>query len=118
MGYEVVKPQGAFYIFPQAPITDDTVFSNELKEMRILVVLGSGFKAPGYFRLSYCCIDDKTIQGSFAGLKKALKISKNSCFKNISWIYSHWKIANWLIYYNFKKKLALHFKIPLCWNWH
>ena len=73
MGYAVVKPQGAFYVFPKAPIADDVKFCAELKEMRILVVLGSGFKAPGYFRLSYCCIDDKTIQGSFGGLKKALE---------------------------------------------
>ncbi len=71
MGYSVVKPQGAFYIFPKAPIADDTVFSNELKKSRILVVLGSGFKAPGYFRLSYCCIDDRHIQGSFEGLRQA-----------------------------------------------
>jgi aspartate aminotransferase len=72
MGYSVVKPQGAFYIFPKAPIPDDTVFSNELKQLRILVVLGSGFKGPGYFRLSYCCIDDKTIERSFEGLQKAI----------------------------------------------
>jgi aspartate aminotransferase len=72
MGYSVVKPQGAFYIFPKAPIADDTVFSNELKQSRILVVLGSGFKAPGYFRLSYCCIDDKHIEGSFNGLRQAM----------------------------------------------
>jgi aspartate aminotransferase len=73
MGYSVVKPQGAFYIFPKAPIADDTVYSNELKQFNILVVLGSGFKAPGYFRLSYCCIDDKHIEGSFKGLRQAIE---------------------------------------------
>ncbi|MBN1190039.1 MAG: pyridoxal phosphate-dependent aminotransferase [Dehalococcoidales bacterium] len=77
MGYSVVKPQGAFYIFPKAPIADDTLFARELQQLRILVVLGSGFKAPGYFRISYCCIDDKHIEGSFKGLRQAIEKYRN-----------------------------------------
>jgi len=42
-GYHVVKPQGAFYLFPKAPIEDEVAFTKELQERRILVVPGRGF---------------------------------------------------------------------------
>ncbi len=70
MGYSVVKPQGAFYMFPQAPQGDDLAFVNELKRWRVLVVPGSGFGTPGYFRISYC-VDDGTLEGALAGLERA-----------------------------------------------
>ena len=54
MGYEVVKPEGAFYFFPRTPTDDDLKFVNELKKRLVLVVPGSGFGAPGHFRISYC----------------------------------------------------------------
>ncbi len=71
MGYSVVKPEGAFYIFPKSPVPDDEAFVIELKELLVLTTPGFVFKAPGYFRLSYC-IDDKTIEGALPGLKKGL----------------------------------------------
>jgi aspartate aminotransferase len=71
MGYSIVKPEGAFYIFPKSPIPDDEAFVIELKELLVLTTPGFVFKAPGYFRLSYC-MDDKTIQGALPGLKKGL----------------------------------------------
>jgi aspartate aminotransferase len=70
MGYSVVKPQGAFYMFPKAPGDDDIVFVNELRQWNVLVVPGRGFGTPGYFRISYC-VDDKTLKGSMDGFKKA-----------------------------------------------
>lgn len=69
MGYSLVKPQGAFYMFPKSPIADDIAFVNELRQWNVLVVPGSGFGAPGYFRISYC-VDDRTLEGSLAGFKK------------------------------------------------
>lgn len=72
MGYSVVKPEGAFYIFPKSPIPDDEAFVIELKELLVLTTPGFVFKAPGYFRISYC-IDDRTIEGSLPGLEKGLK---------------------------------------------
>jgi aspartate aminotransferase len=66
LGYSLVIPLGAFYIFPRCPAGDDLAFINELKEMRVLVVPGTPFKAPGYFRISYC-LDDRTLEGSLAG---------------------------------------------------
>ena len=71
-GYEFTRPGGAFYLFPKSPLKDDVAFVNLLKEERILVVPGSGFGGPGYFRISYA-VPDKTIEGSLAGFKRAIE---------------------------------------------
>ena len=52
IGYKVTKPQGAFYMFPKAPIADDLAFVRRLMDEGILAVPGSGFGRSGYFRLS------------------------------------------------------------------
>lgn len=72
MGYSMVKPEGAYYMFPKTPIKDDQTFVDELKQMLVLTVPGSAFKAPGYFRLSYC-LDDRTLEGSLSGFQKAIE---------------------------------------------
>jgi aspartate aminotransferase len=72
MGYSIVKPEGAFYIFPKSPIADDELFIKELKDLLVLTTPGFVFEAPGYFRISYC-LDQKTIEGSLVGLQKALE---------------------------------------------
>ena len=71
MGYDTVKPQGAFYLFPKAPIEDDVVFTRELLQSNVLVVPGRGFGAPGYFRISYC-VEDWVLEGAIEGLAKAV----------------------------------------------
>ncbi len=53
-GLSVVKPMGAFYIFPRSPIPDDVAFVRELQKHKILAVPGVGFGTPGHFRLAYC----------------------------------------------------------------
>jgi len=53
-GLSVVKPMGAFYIFPRSPIPDDIAFVRELQKHHILAVPGVGFGTPGHFRLAYC----------------------------------------------------------------
>ena len=63
LGFKCVKPQGAFYLFPKAPIEDDIEFVLKAKEFNILAVPGTGFGCPGYFRLSYC-IGIDTIENS------------------------------------------------------
>lgn len=75
MGYSLIKPQGAFYMFPKSPTEDDVQFTEELKGNRVLVVPGRGFGLPGYFRISYC-LDDATIEGSLSGLGKAISAYK------------------------------------------
>lgn len=70
MGYSVVKPQGAFYMFPKSPLEDEVAFVNELIRWRVLTVPGRGFGSPGYFRIAYC-VDDRTLEGSLEGFAKA-----------------------------------------------
>jgi aspartate aminotransferase len=68
MGYKFTRPEGAFYLFPKAPI-DDVRFAKELQQERILVVPGSGFGCPGYFRISYS-VPDSVIEGSESGFAR------------------------------------------------
>ena len=68
IGYDIVKPQGAFYFFPKSPIDDEVEFARKLAEKKVLVVPGRGFGCPGYFRISYC-LPDSVIEGSIAGFE-------------------------------------------------
>ncbi|MDP7556396.1 MAG: pyridoxal phosphate-dependent aminotransferase [Nitrospinaceae bacterium] len=70
IGYSVVKPQGAFYLFPKSPIKDEVAFVQKLAEKKVLVVPGRGFGSPGYFRISYC-VPDKVLKGSIHGFEEA-----------------------------------------------
>ena len=54
MGYEMAKPDGAFYLFIKAPGGDANAFSEKAKEHDLLLVPGDGFGCPGYFRICYC----------------------------------------------------------------
>lgn len=54
VGFDVVKPQGAFYLFPKSPIPDDVAFIQAAAKHHLLLVPGSGFGSPGYFRIAYC----------------------------------------------------------------
>ena len=72
MGYSVVKPQGAFYMFPRTPIDDDVAFCAELARHRVLTVPGRGFGSPGYFRIAYC-VEECTLEGSLEGFRAAAK---------------------------------------------
>ena len=54
MGYEMAKPDGAFYLFIKAPGGDAVAFSEKAKEKDLLVVPGDGFGCPGWFRICYC----------------------------------------------------------------
>lgn len=53
-GYQVAKPQGAFYLFVKAPEGDGEAFSQRAKEKDLLIVPGKDFGCPGYCRLCYC----------------------------------------------------------------
>ena len=54
MGYEMAKPDGAFYLFIKAPGGDANAFSEKAKQKDLLVVPGDAFGCPGYFRICYC----------------------------------------------------------------
>lgn len=72
MGYSCVKPQGAFYLFPQTLEPDDRAFCERAKKYDLLVVPGADFGAPGHMRISYC-VQTETIRRAlplFAELAK------------------------------------------------
>ena len=58
MGYHVVEPGGAFYLFPRSLEPDDAAFSERAKALDLLIVPGAGFGAPGHVRISYCVQTD------------------------------------------------------------
>jgi aspartate aminotransferase len=63
MGFSMVRPDGAFYLFPKSPIADDVEFVKLAQKHHILLVPGAGFGAPGFFRIAYC-VDKKVIERS------------------------------------------------------
>jgi len=72
MGYELAKPQGAFYMFPKSPLEDDVQFVMELQKLKVLTVPSRGFGTPGYFRIAYC-VEDRVLEGSLDGLRQAAR---------------------------------------------
>lgn len=69
LGFEAVKPSGAFYIFPKSPMENEKDFVKKAAKYNILVVPGSGFGCPGYFRLAFC-VDMKIIKNSLPAFTK------------------------------------------------
>ncbi len=75
LGFTCAKPQGAFYLFPKALIADDVEFKNRALKYNLIIVPGSGFGCPGYFRLAYC-VSPKMVEASlpaFTALAKEFK---------------------------------------------
>lgn len=68
MGYHVVEPNGAFYLFPRTLEADDMAFSLRAREHDLLLVPGSGFGAPGHMRLAFC-VQTETIQRALPKFK-------------------------------------------------
>ena len=68
MGFECIKPQGAFYLFMKSPVADEKVFCEAAKKQHILIVPGSSFACPGYVRIAYC-VAHETIINSMPGFK-------------------------------------------------
>lgn len=72
LGFEVVKPGGGFYLFPRSPIADEMEFIRLAQTYKILLVPGSGFGAPGFFRIAYC-VDDRMIERSLQAWEQLAK---------------------------------------------
>jgi aspartate aminotransferase len=68
LGFEMIKPRGAFYLFPKSPLPDDVEFIRKAQKYNLLLVPGSGFGKPGYFRMAYC-IDKQIILNSLPAFK-------------------------------------------------
>lgn len=75
MGYESVEPKGTFYMFPKCPIADDKAFCAKAKDFRLIIVPGSNFACPGYFRIAYC-VDKSTVENSLDSFKQLIEFYK------------------------------------------
>ncbi|GAA0077208.1 pyridoxal phosphate-dependent aminotransferase [Clostridium sp. CTA-5] len=71
IGFDCLKPQGAFYLFPKTPIADDKKFCEDAKKFNLLLVPGSAFGCPGFVRLSYCISYEKIEKSLLAFTKLA-----------------------------------------------
>ena len=75
IGYDVRRPEGAFYIFLKTPISDDIAFTKRLAEEGVLAVPGTGFGRSGYIRLSLT-IPLERIEKSIGGFERAFLASR------------------------------------------
>ena len=69
IGYRLVRPEGAFYVFPRTPI-DDVEFVSLLHDEGILAVPGVAFGRPGHMRLSLT-VSPETIERALPGFQRA-----------------------------------------------
>ncbi len=74
-GYECIKPQGAFYLFPKSLIPDDVEFCKRAVKYNLVIVPGTGFGCPGHFRVVYCVNANviRNSQPAFEALAKEFK---------------------------------------------
>lgn len=68
-GYQCVEPKGTFYMLPKCLIDDDKEFCAAAKEFGLVIVPGTAFCCPGYFRIAYC-VDKQTVLNSLDSFKK------------------------------------------------
>jgi aspartate aminotransferase len=71
MGYTVHRSEGTFYLFPRSPIPDDETFARLLVEQGILVMPGTLFETPGFFRICLTATEE-TCERSLPGFAAAL----------------------------------------------
>lgn len=69
LGFECIKPEGAFYLWVKTPCSNDMEFVDKAKEFNLLLVPGSSFMCNGYVRISYC-VDTDMIKRSFTAFGK------------------------------------------------
>ncbi len=67
-GYEVVRPDGAFYLFVKALETNANKFVEKAKKYELLLVPSDSFGYAGYVRIAYC-VSTKQIEKSLNAFK-------------------------------------------------
>lgn len=72
LNFEVVKPDGTFYIFPKALEEDAVSFSKKALKYDLILVPSDSFACPSYFRMAYCIETDK-VERSLDALRKFVK---------------------------------------------
>lgn len=73
MGFECVKPEGAFYLFVKSPVEDEKEFVAEAKKQNIIVTPATTFGCPGYVRIAYCVSYDM-IERSLPAFKRVAEV--------------------------------------------
>jgi aspartate aminotransferase len=71
MGYTVVKPDGAFYLFVKSPESNANAFAERAKKFELLLVPADDFGVEGYVRLAYCVSPDM-IERSLPSFQKLI----------------------------------------------
>ena len=69
LGFEVVKPEGAFYLLVKSPFEDENEFVELGKKQHIIMVSTTTFGCPGYVRIAYC-VDYKMIERSLSAFER------------------------------------------------
>lgn len=71
-GYEVVKPDGAFYLFVKSPDVSATAFSERAKKYELLLVPSDSFGVEGYVRIAYC-VSPETVKNSLPAFRALIE---------------------------------------------
>jgi len=75
-GFEIIKPQGAFYLFIKSPSGDAKEFCERAKKYEILIVASDDFGIGGYARLSYC-VTTEQIERALPAFERLAKLYKD-----------------------------------------
>lgn len=77
LGFECIKPQGAFYLWVKSPCENEAEFVDTAKAHNILLVPGTSFACPGYVRIAYCVSYDTIVNSlpKFAEVAKELRMT-------------------------------------------
>ena len=68
-GFEVAKPDGAFYLFLKSPDKDASSFAEKAKKFELLLVPSDSFGFPGYVRVA-SCVSTEMIERSASAFRK------------------------------------------------
>ena len=71
MGYTVIKPDGAFYLFVKALENDANKFSEKATKYELMLVPSDSFGYGGYVRISYC-VSKAQIENSLPAFEKLI----------------------------------------------
>lgn len=69
IGYNVIYPQGAFYMWIEALEPDAQAFCETCRKHELLLVPSDGFLTKGWTRVGYCC-DEATIRGALGAFQE------------------------------------------------
>jgi aspartate aminotransferase len=70
-GYDLVVPEGTFYVLVRSPEPDDDVFCKRLAAHRVHVLPGSMFEMQGWFRISLTA-NDQMVEQAIPGFAAAI----------------------------------------------